>query len=150
MIRRRSAPLFRSTEPDNYLIDTSALSNIDMRKDSEKVWTLLVKLIDQGRITICAQVLVEVRDSPYYESRIKPYEKTVQAGDRSSNDIENLTRVGRITHDHPGMSKARGEKTPADPYVVALAMLEDTSSSLMKVETDVPTERFQASVTNSA
>ena len=38
--------------------------------------------------------------------------------------MEYLACVGRITHDHPGMSRARSEKTPADPYVVALAMVE--------------------------
>lgn len=124
MTRRATGPLFRSTEPDNYLIDTSALSNIDTREDSEKVWALIVKLIEQGRITICAQVLGEVRDNPYYKSRIKPYEQAIQAGDRNSNDVEYLSYVGQITYDHPAMSKARSEKNPADPYVVALAALE--------------------------
>ncbi len=126
MKRRRSAraPLFRPTEPDVYLIDTSAWINIDERTDADAVWQLIVVLIEQGRIVACAQVLTELRDNPMYEPRLKPYERALQAGDRNSDDPDYLQYVGRITHDHPGMSKARGAKTPADPYVIALAELE--------------------------
>jgi hypothetical protein len=124
MKRRRSLPLFRSTEPDVYLIDTSAWLNIDSRTDREDVWRIIVGLIEQGRIVACAQVLAELRDDPVYASRLKPYEKALQAGDRSSDDPDYLQYVGKVTHDHPGMSRATGLKTPADPYVVALAELE--------------------------
>lgn len=124
MRRRRSAPLFRSTEPAIYLIDTSAWITIDGRRDAGDVWRLVIVLIEQGRIVVCAQVLSELRDNPMYEPRLKPYERALQAGDRNSDDPDYLRFVGRITHDHPGMSKARGWKTPADSYVIALAELE--------------------------
>lgn len=116
-------PLFRGSALDVYLIDTSAWLNIDARTDSESVWQLIVALIEQGRIVVCAQVLVELRENPIYMLRLKPYEKALQAGDRDDPDF--LQHVGRITHDHPAMSKATSAKTPADPYVVALAECED-------------------------
>ena len=123
-MRRTRLPLFQSIEPDIYLIDTSAWLNIDSRPDSEYVWGLVVALIEQGRLVACAQVIAELRGSPIYMLRIKPYEAALQAGDRSSNDPSYLQHVGRIAHEHPGMCKATGVKTPADPYVVALAELE--------------------------
>jgi hypothetical protein len=122
--RRHPLPLFRSIEPDIYLIDTSAWLNIDPRPDAEDVWRLVVTLIEQGRIVVCAQVLGELRDNPIYVPRLKPYERALQAGDHNGDDVAYLQHVGKITHDHPAMSKATGSKTPADPYVVALAELE--------------------------
>lgn len=124
MKRRHSLPLFRSIEPDVYLIDTSSWLNIDLRTDSEDVWQLIAGLIEQGRIVACAQVLQELRESPIYMLRLKPYEAALQAGDKNSDDPSYLLHVGKITHDHPGMCKATGWKTRADPYVVALAELE--------------------------
>lgn len=47
----------------------------------------------------------------------------MRAGDRS--DVEYLQFVGKITYEHPGMSKATGWKTRADPYIVALAEMEN-------------------------
>ena len=124
MKRRQSLPLLRSIEPDVYLIDTSSWLNIDLRADAEDVWRLVVGLIEQGRIVTCAQVLQELRDSPIYMLRLKPYEVALQAGDKNSDDPTFLLHVGKVTYAHPGMSKATGWKTPADPYVVALAELE--------------------------
>jgi hypothetical protein len=98
--------------------------DIDSRADSEDVWKLIVALIEQGRIVACAQVFQELRNSPIYMLRLKPYEEALQAGDKNSDDPSYLQQVGKITHDYPGMSKATGSKTPADPYVVALAELE--------------------------
>jgi Domain of unknown function (DUF4411) len=122
MKRRRSLPLFRSLEPDVYLIDTSAWLNIGSRSDSEDVWMTIIGLIEKGRIFTCAQVLTELRDDPIYLLRLKPYEKALLAGDRDDPDY--LRHVGKITHDYPSMSRATSSKTPADPYVVALADLE--------------------------
>ncbi len=122
--RRRSLPLWRSVEPDVYLIDTSSWLNIESRADSEDAWRLVVDLIEQGRIVACAQVLGELRENPMYGSRLKQYEEALQAGDRNSDDPDYLLHVGRITHGYPNMCKATGAKTPADPYVVALAELE--------------------------
>lgn len=124
MKRHRPLPLFQSTEPDVYLVDTSAWLKIDSCPDSEHVWGIIVALIEQVRLFACAQVLDELRNDPIYLLRLKPYETALRAGDRSSDDLEYLLRVGKITHDHPGMSKPTGYKTPADSYVVALAELD--------------------------
>jgi hypothetical protein len=84
---------------------------------------MIVDLINKGRIVACSQVLDELRDNPIYTLRFKSYEKALQAGDRG-NDIDYLRRVGMVTYEHPAMSKATGVRTPADPYLIALAELE--------------------------
>jgi|GEM_PF-4262653 hypothetical protein len=125
MKRRRRLPMFQSLEPPVYVIDTSAWLNIDSRPDSEDVWQLIVDLINEERIIACARVLGELRDQPIYMLRLKPFEAALQSGDRQSNDVDYLMHVGKVAHKHPGMSRAVGRKTPADPYVVALAELEN-------------------------
>jgi len=123
--KRRPLPLFQPTEPDVYVIDTSAWSNIDLRNDAESVWALIVTLIGQGRIIACSQVLQELRSNSFYLFRIHPYEDALLAGDRKNDDLEYLAHVGRITQTYPAMCGARGPKTKADPYVVALAELDN-------------------------
>ena len=59
-----------------------------------------------------------------YLTRLQQFEQALRAGDRKGDALEYLKRVGEITHDHPAMSGARGIKTKADPYIVALADLE--------------------------
>ena len=122
MKRRHSEPLLQAVSPDVYLIDTSAWFDIDSRADAGDVWRIIVTLIEDARVFFCAQVLHELRGSSTYESRLKRYEKALSAGDR--DDIAYLQHVGKITHDYPAMSKPTGSKTPADPYVIALAELE--------------------------
>ena len=125
--RRRSLPLWRSVSPKVYVVDTSSWLNIELRADSEDVWRRIVDLIEAGRIVAPAQVLAELRRNPMYDERIRPYEAALQAGDIGSDDpeyIDYLMYVGQITHNYPSMAKATGEKTPADPYVIALAERE--------------------------
>lgn len=124
MKRTKRSPLFRDQEPDVYVIDTSAWINIDARPDCDIAWAVVTALIQKGRIVACAAVLNELRENPFFPRRLKPYADALQAGERGSEDPEYLRHVGYITHKFPGMSKARGPKTPADPYVVALADLE--------------------------
>ena len=124
MKRRARLPLLRHLEPVCYVIDTSSWLNIDVRPDAEAVWQIINRLIAESRIVACARVLDELRDNLLYSTRLKPYEKALQAGERASDDPEYLTMLCRITYEHPAMCKARGVKTPADGYVVALAELE--------------------------
>ncbi|HXC30885.1 MAG TPA: DUF4411 family protein [Verrucomicrobiae bacterium] len=124
MSRRSKLPLFKSLEPDAYLVDTSSWLNIDERRDREEVWRLVVNLIEKGRLFTCAQVLDELRDNPIYLIRLKRHERALLAGDRRTNDVEYLQHVGKVTYEHPAMSRATGRKTPADPFLVALAELE--------------------------
>ena len=56
--------------------------------------------------------------------RLKPYEEALRAGDRDSDDPEYLLHVGKITYEYPSLSRATGVRTPADPYIIALAELE--------------------------
>jgi hypothetical protein len=109
-------------EPDVYVIDTSSWLNIEARPDFEDAWQIIVSLIQEGRIVVCSQVFVELRGTDILEM-LKPYEDDLKAGDR--NDPEYLMHVGRITYDHPTMGKATSRRTPADPYIVALAECEN-------------------------
>ena len=123
MKRPRSSPLFQQFEADVYVVDTSAWCNIDKRSNPEDDWRLIVGLIQQGRIVACGSVLNEIQDEDFYMLRIFPHEAALRAGDRT--DIEYLMHVGKITHDHAAMAGATGQKEKADPYVVALAELEN-------------------------
>jgi hypothetical protein len=125
MKRRASSPLFRDIEPVVYLFDTSAWLDIEAHIKCEAIWDAIRRLADDGRAVTCAQVVAEIRDDPIYEARIKPLEKVLLTGDGNGSDPVYLQHVGKITHDFPGMCKARGWKTPADPYVVALAQMEN-------------------------
>jgi hypothetical protein len=122
MKRRRPSPLFQQIEPDVYVIDSSAWNNIDGRSDAEDVWQLIDQLIQDGRIVACAQVLTEIRDEPFFLLHLHAHELALQIGDRTDTDY--LMHVGKITREHQAMAGARGTKTKADPYVVALAELD--------------------------
>jgi hypothetical protein len=119
----RTPPLFKSIALDVYLIDTSSWINMEEHSNYENMWRIVVSLINQGRIVVCGQVMEELRDNRIY-ARLKQYEDAIRAGDEKSDNPEYLQHAGKITHDHPAMSKARGKKTPADPYVIALAERE--------------------------
>jgi len=122
MTRRGNPSLF--PEPDAYAVDTSAWLNIDSLPNSEDAWVAIQRLIKDGRLFTCQQVLVELHDDPIFLARIKPFEKALLAGGGRSNDPLYLLQVGQITHDFPAMSKATSSKTPADPYIIALAKME--------------------------
>jgi len=70
MKRRRSLPLLRAIEPDVYLFDTSAWLNVDADSDSNGLWALIVKLIEQGRIVSCTEVIREMKEDSIYLLRI--------------------------------------------------------------------------------
>src|ERR1700730_18102752 len=120
----RSLPLLVGCAPKVYLFDTSAWLNIDSHPKSDRIWARITELADEGRLCTCLQVIGELRDNPIFQTRIKPMEQKLVDGDADGGDIAFLQAVGRITHDFPSMSKATGTKTPADPYVVALALME--------------------------
>jgi hypothetical protein len=112
-------PLFQDIEPV-YVIDTSAWLNIDLRSDAEQVWCLIDNLISKGRIVVPRDVIRELRDNPIYKLRIKQHEQVLLASDHGE-DPKYLQKVGAIVNRYPGMSKARGTRTPADPFVIAFA-----------------------------
>jgi hypothetical protein len=122
--RRLESTLFEPIPPKVYLFDTSAWLNIESCSDQENIWSVVRTLVEEGRICTCHEVVGELREGSIYEPRIKPMEKTLLAGIPNANDVLYLQSVGRITHDYPSMSKATSSKTPADPFVVALAQAE--------------------------
>jgi hypothetical protein len=88
------------------------------------LWVTIIDLIGHRRLFTCSQVMTELKPDPIYQ-KVKRYERALLAHNGKLSDPEFRAAVGRITHDYAGMCKARGEKTPADPYVIALAQLED-------------------------
>jgi hypothetical protein len=121
-MKRGRPPLFVDTEPPTYVVDTSAWVDIPDRPDADDVWALVYALVKAGQIIVSRRVAGELRRQPFYWTHLKPQEPAISAGDR--DDIDYLLHVGRITHKYPAMSHARGTKTPADPWVVALADME--------------------------
>jgi hypothetical protein len=121
-MKRRGKDLFTDVEAHRYLIDTSAWLDIDARADVTIVWHLIYALISCSRTFATRSVLNELRENAIFKRHLKQHERALLTGDR--DDPEYLLHVGRVTLAHPAMSKARGEKTPADPFVVALAELE--------------------------
>jgi hypothetical protein len=85
-MKRRSLPLFVATEPDVFVMDTSAWLNIESRRDREDAWRIVFSLIDAGRLFVCAEVLRELRDDPIYY-RLKPYERALLAAEDSNDSI---------------------------------------------------------------
>ena len=122
MRRSGNASLF--AEPDAYAVDTSSWLNVNSLPNCEDAWVTIQRLIKAGRLVTCSQVLTELHDDPIFVPRIKPFERALLSGGGRNNDPEYLLAVGRITHDYPAMSKATSSKTPADPYIVALAQME--------------------------
>ena len=126
-----------------YLIDTSAWLNIDRRPDSEACWNVIYKLIKDKRIVICRRVLKELKGGDLFHERLLGHEDALTESDRDNpGDVEYLMAVGRVVHRFPGMSRARGEKTPADPYVVALAWLENWTVVVDETKTNRPNRKI--------
>jgi hypothetical protein len=122
MTRRLGKSLFSDIDPV-YLMDTSALSNLEERPDFEQVWTIIEALIGKGRIVVCATVFDELSNEPIMKWLL-PHVTALRAGDEKSDNPDFLLHVGRITHEHPAMSRATSKKNPADPYIIALAERE--------------------------
>jgi hypothetical protein len=124
-MREKNDPtLFDQEEPEVYLIDSSSWFNIDVRTDREEVWEQIYRLITEKRIVVCSGVFEEIRHTSSVYERLNPHQAALKDGDIGSNDLEYLQLVGKITRDHPTMSRARSRKFSADPYVVALAKLQ--------------------------
>jgi len=124
MRKGRSGDLFKSQEPKEYLFDTSAWASIKHKPNADEILAAIFKLIEQGRLFTCARVLGELRPDPIY-SKVNKHRRALLAQDGRLSDVEFLQTVGKITHDHPNLCKARSHKEPADPYVLAVALLEE-------------------------
>jgi hypothetical protein len=126
-MRRRFEPtLFQQAPPKVYLFDTSAWLNIKWEKKEDDVWVIIRRLVAEARIFTCREVVSELKNDEIYKTRIAPIEDALLAGIPNSLDVEYLLKVGAITHQFSAMSKALGERAPADPYIVALALMDNT------------------------
>ena len=123
MRRSHDPTLFDTAEPEVYLIDSSAWFNIDLRPDRDEVWRNIYGLISEKRIVVSTEIFDEIRNSTIYD-RLRLHEAALKEGDLGSTDLEYLQLIGKITREHPSMSRARSRKFAADPYVIALAKLQ--------------------------
>lgn len=141
---RRERTLFDAGDPCVYLVDTSAWLNIDLRPDSDACWSLVYKLIKDRRIIACRRVLMELKPRGLFDNKLADFEETLVDGcrDTGTADIDYLRKVGEITRRFPGMSRPRSRKTPADPYVVALAYMDGYTVVVDETMTNRPTRKI--------
>ena len=90
---------------DQYVIDTSSLVEIRNHGNPEKIWKLIFKLIDRGRLKTVARVMEELKDvDPQAYEKVKPHSRSFVV--RSSADV--LIEAGRLTRRYPQTCRARG------------------------------------------
>jgi len=116
----RGPSLFRDEQPARYLVDTSAWLNLNGREDSATAWAVVVALINDDRLYSPRRVVDEVVS---IRTQIQPYVPKLVRCDR--NDEAYLLKVGEIAYRYRRMSKPLGTRTKADPFLVALAILDD-------------------------
>jgi len=116
----RGLSLFRDEQPARYLVDTSAWLKLNDEDDTTTAWTVVVALIDADRLYSPRRVVDEVISM---RTQIEPYVPKLVRCDR--NDEVYLLKVGEIAYGYRRMSKPLGTRTKADPFLVALAILDD-------------------------
>ena len=120
MKRRATTPsLFQEEEPPRYLLDTSGWLRVDELTDPIGAWTIVRAVIVQDRLFSPRRVINEVIS---ISARISPYIDRLVRCER--NDEVFLMKVGQITRRYRGMSRPTSRKTRADPFLVALAILD--------------------------
>jgi hypothetical protein len=122
MKRRKVPPLLAIGEPPTYVIDTSAWFNVNELGDAATAWAIIQLLIATQRLVVPPEVIEELKLDDDVWSRLQPLERQFRLV-RSDEDY--LKRVGLISATYPGLARIRSKKTRADPFVIALAELEE-------------------------
>lgn len=122
MKRRKVPPLLAAVEPPTYVMDTSAWFNVNESADPVSAWAILQLLIAAQRLVVPPEVIEELKLDDDVWPRLQPLEEQFRL---VRSDEEYFKRVGIIAAAFPGMAKIRSKKTPADPFVIALAELEE-------------------------
>jgi hypothetical protein len=120
-MRRRGdkSPLFADDLEVEYLVDTSSWISLNDGVDKGEMWPIVQALIVAGRLFSPMIVIGETRSA---HDLIKPYVDQLATCDR--NDADYLLRVGVIARKYRRMCKPDGSRTKADPFLVALAILD--------------------------
>jgi hypothetical protein len=135
-------------EKDRYVIDTSSLAAIGK---SEEIWSCIIKLIGEGRLKTVSRVMGELEKvDPEGYQKLKPHAEKIVV--YNSNDL--VLEAGRLSRLYPQMCRSRGSYPgPADPYVVALAKLNnhvivsDEGTARRKMPWVCKKEKFTAPIT---
>jgi hypothetical protein len=122
MKRRKVPPLFVAVEPPTYVMDTSAWFNVNELADAATAWAIIQLLIAAQRLVMPPEVIDELKLDDDLWPRLQPLEKQFRL---VRSDETYFKRVGVISAAYPGMARIRSKKTRADPFVIALAELED-------------------------
>jgi hypothetical protein len=118
-LRPRDPSLFPEAEPNRYLLDTSGWLKLDEQSNATEAWAVVIALIEEDRLFSPRRVVTEVVSM---RDRIEPYVERLVRCDR--NDVPFLMKLGAITRKYRRLSKPLGRKTKADPFLIALALLD--------------------------
>lgn len=117
-----------------YVMDTSSWITIEGHPAQNRIIAALQPLIEMGRIKSPPQVWSEFRDTSEIFAWIEPYRDRIV--EIKTNEPNFLALVGRITHENPGMTGARGTKDKADPWVIALAAHTSSAANVRVIVCD--------------
>jgi predicted nucleic acid-binding protein len=116
--------------PDyTYCIDTSVLIELKIRYPRNtfpSLWEKIGKLIEQGRIIAPRAVFDELVQ---YEDRNDELFKWVKRFKKMFKDLDSsqLQEVKKILIDHPDLVDKDKQTEDADPFIIALAIIEGCS-----------------------
>lgn len=108
-------------EEPTYLIDTSSLHLVRLHPNANAVWSMIIGLIEAGRLFTVPQVLDELANiNPAAYALIKPYRGQMAL---QINPVR-LFAAGEINENYRSMSRAKTPNDNADPWLVGVAKLE--------------------------
>lgn len=106
-----------------YVIDTCALVNIrDLHKNDAKVWALLFKAVDDGRLKTVRQVFDELeRHFPDVYKKLKTHKRKMIISDADLYSPLVVAELQEIQRLHPRLYRRFMNGNPADPFLIAAA-----------------------------
>jgi hypothetical protein len=122
MSKRATSPLFPGEEPIQYLVDTSSWLSISDQTNSTLAWRIIRALIAADRLFSPTRVVGADGEVKSIADQVQPFRDQLTKCDR--NDAAYLFKAGLIAFKYPRLARVRGRKTPADPWLVALALLD--------------------------
>ncbi len=121
----------------NYCLDSSALIDLHRRYPEDvfpAVWLWLDRLVREGRVWTCREVLTEVgRGDDQLEPWLKARQEIVV-------DLEPDVRAAliHVMGECPGLHDPRSRRDEADPVVVALALARDMTVVHLETRSSIP------------
>ena len=118
--RRGTGPsLFHQEHQAEYLVDTSSWIALAAHDEFETMWPIVSALIAADRLFSPSVVIGECIS---VEALLAMHVERLRRCDR--NDVDFLLKVGTVARKYRRLSKPDGSKTKADPFLIALAILD--------------------------